>query len=105
MGSRSSLEQFIKRIPKAELHVHIEGTFEPELMFQIAKRNGVDLRFETVEQVKDAYDFSNLQDFLDIYYEGAAVLLNSGLPGKASRAERHSLGAVFRSPNTYCSWC
>ncbi len=69
-------EQFINGIPKAELHLHIEGTFEPELMFQIAKRNGIPLKFASVEELKQAYNFNNLQEFLDIYYEGANVLLH-----------------------------
>jgi adenine deaminase len=68
--------ELIKKIPKAELHLHIEGTFEPELMFEIAKRNKVKLRFDSVEALKEAYDFHNLQSFLDIYYEGAQVLIN-----------------------------
>jgi len=62
-------------IPKAELHLHIEGTLEPELMFELAKRNGVRLRFPSVEAVRRAYQFTSLQSFLDIYYEGAKVLL------------------------------
>jgi adenosine deaminase len=61
-------------MPKAELHLHIEGTLEPELMFAIGERNGVELPFESVEEVKRAYEFTNLQDFLDIYYAGAKVL-------------------------------
>ena len=69
------MDDFIRDIPKAELHLHIEGTLEPELMFAIAKRNRVPLRFDSVDQVRRAYQFSNLQDFLDIYYEGAKVLL------------------------------
>ncbi|HHB78454.1 MAG TPA: adenosine deaminase [Saprospiraceae bacterium] len=68
-------KQFIAGMPKAELHLHIEGSFEPELMFEIARRNQVEIKFDSVEEVKKAYDFSNLQDFLDIYYEGAQVLL------------------------------
>lgn len=68
--------ELIKKIPKAELHLHIEGTFEPELMFEIARRNGVKTRFATIEALREAYDFHNLQSFLDIYYEGAAVLLH-----------------------------
>lgn len=63
-------------MPKAELHLHIEGTFEPELMFEIAKRNHVPIPYETVEDLKKAYKFSCLQDFLDIYYQGASVLLH-----------------------------
>ena len=66
----------IKKIPKAELHLHIEGTFEPELMFAIAKRNNISLRFKSVEELKEAYNFNNLQSFLDIYYEGAGVLIH-----------------------------
>ncbi len=61
--------------PKAELHLHIEGSFEPELMFAIAQRNGVKLPFASVEDIRAAYNFSNLQEFLDIYYQGMSVLL------------------------------
>jgi adenosine deaminase len=67
--------ELIKKLPKAELHLHIEGSFEPELMFSIAQRNNVPIRFKSVQEVKDAYNFHNLQSFLDIYYEGANVLL------------------------------
>jgi adenosine deaminase len=66
----------IKKIPKAELHLHIEGTFEPELLFAIAKRNNISMRFKTVEELREAYNFHNLQSFLDIYYEGAGVLIH-----------------------------
>lgn len=66
---------FINGLPKAELHLHIEGSFEPELMFEIAKRNNIKIKYKSVEEVKAAYDFSNLQDFLDIYYAGAQVLI------------------------------
>jgi adenosine deaminase len=65
---------FIRGLPKAELHLHIEGSLEPELMFALARRNGITLPFPTVEAVREAYAFSNLQDFLDIYYQGADVL-------------------------------
>ena len=68
------VEQLIRTIPKAELHIHIEGSLEPELMFEIAKRNGVSLRYRSVDELRRAYDFSDLQSFLDIYYEGAHVL-------------------------------
>lgn len=68
--------ELIQALPKAELHVHIEGTFEPELMFEIAQRNGVPIPYADVEAVRAAYDFHNLQSFLDIYYAGAAVLLH-----------------------------
>ena len=66
---------FIQGLPKAELHLHIEGSLEPEQMFEFGRRNHVDLPFRTVEDVRAAYAFSNLQDFLDIYYQGAGVLL------------------------------
>lgn len=66
---------FIRGLPKAELHLHIEGSLEPELMFELGRRNGIDLPFKTVEEVRAAYAFSNLQDFLDIYYQGAGVLI------------------------------
>ncbi len=65
----------IDRLPKAELHLHIEGSLEPELLFALAKRNGVAIPFADVAAVRAAYDFSNLQDFLDIYYQGMAVLI------------------------------
>ncbi|MBU1378495.1 MAG: adenosine deaminase [Alphaproteobacteria bacterium] len=66
---------FIRGLPKAELHLHIEGSLEPELMFELGRRNGIDLPFKTVDEVRAAYAFSNLQDFLDIYYQGAGVLI------------------------------
>ena len=69
-----SLDAYIAGLPKAELHLHIEGSLEPELMFELARRNRVDIPFDSVEAVRAAYDFSNLQDFLDIYYAGAEVL-------------------------------
>lgn len=69
-GSRD----FIDSLPKAELHVHIEGTLEPEMMFALAKRNGYELPYESVSDVAGAYQFTDLQSFLDIYYQGAAVL-------------------------------
>jgi len=65
---------FIGGLPKAELHLHIEGSLEPELMFELARRNRIALPFASVESVRAAYAFSNLQDFLDIYYQGAGVL-------------------------------
>ncbi|MCC6599487.1 MAG: adenosine deaminase [Crocinitomicaceae bacterium] len=71
----TSIEKFITGIPKAELHLHIEGTFEPELMFEIAKRNNKKIKYNSVEEVREAYKFNNLQEFLDIYYAGAGVLL------------------------------
>ncbi len=69
------IKEFIKKLPKAELHLHIEGSLEPELMFKLAKRNGIEIPYKTVEEVKEAYNFTNLQSFLDIYYAGAKVLI------------------------------
>jgi adenosine deaminase len=68
--------KFIQAVPKAELHLHIEGSFEPELLFKIAERNGISIKYKTVEKLRNAYHFNNLQEFLDIYYEGANVLLH-----------------------------
>lgn len=68
------LDAFITGLPKAELHLHIEGSLEPEQMFEFARRNGVTIPFASVDEVRAAYAFSNLQDFLDIYYAGADVL-------------------------------
>ncbi|WP_341904209.1 adenosine deaminase [Sandarakinorhabdus limnophila] len=73
-ASREARAAFIAGLPKAELHLHIEGSLEPEMMFSLAQRNGVSLVFDSVEAIRAAYDFSNLQDFLDIYYQGMAVL-------------------------------
>ncbi len=67
-------KEFIEKMPKAELHLHIEGSFEPELMFEIAQRNQIEIPYKSVEEVKRAYNFNNLQEFLDIYYAGANVL-------------------------------
>lgn len=69
------MEALIRDLPKAELHIHIEGSLEPELMFELAARNDVKLPFASVEEVRRAYQFTDLQSFLDIYYEGARVLL------------------------------
>jgi adenosine deaminase len=69
------IASFVRALPKAELHLHIEGTLEPEMMFDLAARNGIDLPFANVEEVRAAYEFSDLQSFLDIYYQGAAVLV------------------------------
>jgi adenosine deaminase len=74
MTDIASSGDFIAGLPKAELHLHIEGSLEPELMFALAERNKVAIPFASVEDVRAAYAFSNLQDFLDIYYAGADVL-------------------------------
>jgi adenosine deaminase len=68
-------DEFLKEIPKAELHIHIEGSLEPEMMFEMSARNGVRLRYDSVRKLREAYDFADLQSFLDLYYEGTQVLL------------------------------
>jgi adenosine deaminase len=78
---------FIAGLPKAELHLHIEGSLEPELMFELGRRNKIALPFATVEEVRAAYAFSNLQDFLDIYYQGAGVLM--------TEADFHDLAMAY----------
>jgi adenosine deaminase len=83
------LAAFVRSLPKAELHLHIEGTLEPEMMFALAARNGVELPFASVEAVRAAYQFSNLQDFLDIYYRGADVL--------RTEEDFHDLMAAYRA--------
>ena len=82
-----ALTDFIRRLPKAELHMHVEGSLEPEMMFDLARRNRVALPFASVEAVRAAYSFSRLQDFLDIYYQGAAVLL--------TEADFHDLALAY----------
>lgn len=67
-------EAFVRDLPKVELHVHIEGTLEPEMMFELAQRNGIDLPYASVDDLRAAYEFDDLQSFLDLYYRGAAVL-------------------------------
>jgi adenosine deaminase len=72
---QKQLQIVLQQMPKAELHIHIEGSLEPELIFALAQRNGVVLAYESVESLRKAYAFDNLQSFLDIYYAGASVLL------------------------------
>lgn len=72
---RSQLPSLIRTAPKAELHIHIEGSLEPELIFELAARNGVPLSYPSVQALREAYAFTNLQSFLDVYYAGASVLL------------------------------
>jgi len=72
----SSIRHIIQNIPKAELHLHIEGTLEPDLLFSLARKNNVGLPYQTPDDVRKAYTFNNLQEFLDIYYAGASVLLH-----------------------------
>lgn len=108
MIAQPSMDALIHRMPKAELHVHIEGSLEPELMFEIAARNGVRLRFASVEEVRRAYEFADLQSFLDIYYESAAVLrherdffdLTAAYLRRAARENvRHA--EIFFDPQTH----
>ena len=102
------MEEFVRGLPKTELHVHIEGTLEPELMFELAGRNGVALPYRSVEEVRAAYEFDDLQSFLDIYYEAAAVLqteddfaalMAAYLARAAADGVRHA--EVFFDPQTH----
>ena len=70
----SKLIQFAESLPKAELHMHLEGSLEPELMLELAQRNGVTLPYSSVEDIRKAYQFANLQELLDLYYQGMSVL-------------------------------
>jgi len=102
------MEAFIHGIPKAELHIHIEGALEPELMFELAAKNGCDLPFDSVADIRQAYKFKNLQTFLDIYYQGAEVLLDEDdfyrltwtyLQKAAEQNVRHT--EIFFDPQTH----
>jgi len=76
MNNFESIIQFINQSPKTELHLHIEGSLEPELMFKLSKRNKVEISFKSVEEIRSAYNFTNLDSFLKIYYQGSNVLIN-----------------------------
>jgi adenosine deaminase len=102
------LATFARRLPKAELHLHIEGTLEPELMFELARRNGVSLPHASVDEIKRAYVFSDLQSFLDIYYAGCRVLVTEQdfydltqayLARAAAQGVRHA--EIFFDPQTH----
>lgn len=102
------MDDLIKRLPKAELHIHIEGTLEPELMFQLAADNGYELPFADLDEVRRAYKFTDLQSFLDIYYQGAAVLqtpddfyrlMSAYLDRAAADGVRHA--EIFFDPQTH----
>ena len=67
-------KHLIRDLPKAELHIHIEGSLEPEMMFALAQRNSVELPYDSVDAIRDAYRFNCLQEFLDLYYQGMSVL-------------------------------
>ncbi|MEX0863602.1 MAG: adenosine deaminase [Acidimicrobiia bacterium] len=102
------MDRLIRSIPKAELHVHIEGTLEPEMMFRFAERNGFDLPYRSVDEASAAYRFGDLQSFLDIYYQGAAVLqlpedfyelMTAYLDRAAADGVRHA--EIFFDPQTH----
>jgi adenosine deaminase len=102
------MEAYLRDIPKAELHMHVEGSLEPELMFELARRNGVTLPYASVEAVRRAYVFGSLQSFLDIYYAGCRVLLREQdfydltwayLARVAGQGVRHA--EVFFDPQTH----
>lgn len=76
IDSKEDMGTFIQKLPKVELHLHIEGSLEPELMFELAKRNQIELPYKSTEEIRAAYQFDNLQSFLNIYYQGAHVLLH-----------------------------
>ncbi len=76
MPGNTNIIDYIKNTPKAELHLHIEGTLEPEHMFEFAKRNNISIPYKNIQEVKAAYNFHNLDSFLNIYYEGSKVLIN-----------------------------
>ena len=108
----SDLNALIHSLPKAELHVHIEGTLEPELMFKLAERNKLSLPYASIDELRALYQFNQLQDFLDIYYQGAGVLLHEQdfydltwayLEKAASQNVRHA-EIFFRSTNTHRPW-
>src|SRR5919107_2952213 len=103
-------DEFLREIPKAELHIHIEGSLEPQMMFEIAARNGVRLRYGSVREVREAYDFADLQAFLDLYYEGTRVLLHERdfyeltfayLQKATSQGVRHA--EIFFDPQAHTS--
>jgi len=107
-ATSGDLADFARRLPKAELHLHIEGTLEPELMFELARRNGIQLPYTSVDEVRHAYVFTDLQSFLDIYYAGCCVLLTEQdfydltwayLARAAQQRVRHA--EIFFDPQTH----
>ena len=76
MNDFTNISDYINKTPKTELHLHIEGSLEPELMFKLSKRNKVEIPFKSVDEIKSAYNFTDLDSFLKIYYEGSNVLIN-----------------------------
>jgi adenine deaminase len=106
--SRARLPQLLRAMPKAELHLHIEGTLEPELIFELAEKNGVELAYPNVDALRSAYDFTDLQSFLDIYYAGASVLLHEGdfeamamAYFRRAAADRVVRAEIFFDPQTH----
>ncbi len=102
------LPQLLREMPKAELHIHIEGSLEPELIFELAQRNGVKLPYSNVEALRAAYAFTNLQSFLDIYYAGASVLLHeqdfydmAGVYLQRAKADNVVHAEIFFDPQTH----
>ena len=75
MSKKIKITEYIKKTPKAELHLHIEGTLEPKMLFDLAKRNKIKIPFKNVSKVKQAYNFSNLDSFLKLFYQGSKVLI------------------------------
>src|ERR687890_2247297 len=101
-------DELLRQMPKAELHIHIEGSLESEMMFEIAARNEVRLRYGSVEELREAYNFADLQSFLDLYYEGTRVLLHERdfyeltgayLQKAASQGVRHA--EIFFDPQAH----
>src|SRR2546429_3896987 len=108
MATSGDLVDFARGLPKAELHLHIEGTLEPELMFELARRNHTQLPYASVDEVRRAYVFSDLQSFLDIYYAGCRVLVkeqdfydltSAYLARAAQQGVRHA--EIFFDPQTH----
>jgi adenosine deaminase len=106
--THAPIEKFIRGLPKAELHLHIEGTLEPELAFELAAKHGVTLPYASVEALRRAYEFADLQSFLDIYYAGAAVLRDEEDFYALTAAYLHKMAAqgvvhveIFFDPQTH----
>ncbi len=106
--STTQMRDIVQQMPKAELHIHIEGSLEPELIFELAQRNGVSLAYSSVDALRAAYAFTDLQSFLDIYYAGASVLLTEQdfydmtaayLARAHADQERHA--EIFFDPQTH----
>jgi len=89
-----NIVEFIKKVPKTELHLHIEGTLEPDHMFKLAKKNNIFIPFKNIKEVKEAYNFSNLESFLKIYYEGSKVLI-MGFTFKENCCDTRNTGTSY----------